>query len=660
MPCGEPVRVLILEDREDDALLAVRALRAGGYAPQWDRVANAEGLLAALDRQDWDAIIADYRMSGFTGLDALRLVQERGEDVPFIVVSGTISHETAVALMKTGATDYVMKDNLSRLPEALRRELRDAAVRRDKRRAAEALRVSELRFRRIFEAVPTGLMIVNEAAGTIDDANPMAARLAGLAREELIGRKARDFLCARPPGACPSTECSEAKPNGVSVYLAADGTEIPILKTVSSMQISDEENGYLIVGFVDARERLQAEQALREANQRQEEAVGQLRDAQKQVIDQERLRALAQMASGIAHEFNNQLMVIGGHCDLLLEYPDSYDSERSREMLQAIKTACQDATGIVQRMREFYRHRGETERVGPVRLESVADEVLRITEPKWRSQAQAAGREIRVERDFRDSPEVLAAGTDLREAVTNLVFNAVDAMPEGGTLTVRTRAQGPDAVLEVADTGVGMDETTRRQCLEPFFTTKGAAGTGLGLSVAYGVVERHGGSMEVRSDVGQGTTFQIRLPGRAAVMPKEDKGPQGTSAVHPLRILVVDDEAAVRTVLRGWLEREGHHVDEAADGREALQKLDPKAHEVIVADQAMPNMDGLGLVRALREQGWNRPVVLMSGFGAGEMPQPGQQGVDAVLAKPVEPQSLRTAIMQALAKWSAGGATNPT
>ena len=640
MPCGEPVRVLILEDREDDALLAVRALRAGGYAPQWDRVANAEGLLAALDRQDWDAIIADYRMSGFTGLDALRLVQERGEDVPFIVVSGTISHETAVALMKTGATDYAMKDNLSRLPEALR--------------------VSELRFRRIFEAVPTGLMIVNEAAGTIDDANPMAARLAGLAREELIGRKARDFLCARPPGACPSTECSEAKPNGVSVYLAADGTEIPILKTVSSMQISDEENGYLIVGFVDARERLQAEQALREANQRQEEAVGQLRDAQKQVIDQERLRALAQMASGIAHEFNNQLMVIGGHCDLLLEYPDSYDSERSREMLQAIKTACQDATGIVQRMREFYRHRGETERVGPVRLESVADEVLRITEPKWRSQAQAAGREIRVERDFRDSPEVLAAGTDLREAVTNLVFNAVDAMPEGGTLTVRTRAQGPDAVLEVADTGVGMDETTRRQCLEPFFTTKGAAGTGLGLSVAYGVVERHGGSMEVRSDVGQGTTFQIRLPGRAAVMPKEDKGPQGTSAVHPLRILVVDDEAAVRTVLRGWLEREGHHVDEAADGREALQKLDPKAHEVIVADQAMPNMDGLGLVRALREQGWNRPVVLMSGFGAGEMPQPGQQGVDAVLAKPVEPQSLRTAIMQALAKWSAGGATNPT
>jgi len=316
----------------------------------------------------------------------------------------------------------------------------------------------------------------------------------------------------------------------------------------------------------------------------------------------------------------------------------------------------------VARMREFYRPREAELVLSPVDLNEVAQDVIELTRARWSDMPQQRGIVIEVITQLEeDLPLVNGNAAELREAVTNLIFNAVDAMPQGGKITIRTASSpdpsGPDlrrVMLEVADNGVGMDEDTRRRCLEPFFTTKGERGTGLGLAMVYGTVQRHKAALEIDSAPGKGT--RMRLEFTATRKKVEPPAPVAAlSEIAPLRLLLVDDDPAVLHSTRVVLELDGHTVvaaDGGAAGIEALQEAKDggQSFDVVVTDLGMPYVDGRSVARAIKDLSRGTPVVLLTGWGQrllqdGDIPP----NVDHVLSKPPKLRLLRGVLAQCCA-----------
>lgn len=431
--------------------------------------------------------------------------------------------------------------------------------------------------------------------------------------------------------------------------ILALGLGVLIVGFAASLFISkglSEPVDKIVAGSVENLTRRQrAETDLRRANRELEKALSDLKAAQEQMIQQERLRAIGQMASGIAHDFNNTLTPILGFSDLLLEKPGLLDDRaQTRRFLGLLRTSAQDAANVVTRLRQFYRPLEKDEEFPVIDLNAIVTQAISLTEPKWRRQAQASGVTIQVESKLQPVPPVVGDESGLREVLTNLVFNAVDAMPTGGLITLETAAEDGQAVIRVRDTGAGMTEAVRQRCLEPFFSTKGEHGTGLGLSMVYGIIERHRGKVEVQSAPGQGTTFVIRLPladptAVIAVAPFEAK------PTASLRVLVVDDEAPVREVISAYLRAEGHTVTTATSGREGLEQFRANSFDLVVTDRAMPDMSGDQMATYIKQIRPTIPVVLLTGFGAlievtGSQPK----DVDVVLSKPVTLTALRHTI----------------
>ncbi len=385
---------------------------------------------------------------------------------------------------------------------------------------------------------------------------------------------------------------------------------------------------------------------LRARNAELQKALAELTAAQEHIIQQERLRALGQMASGIAHDFNNALVPILGFCELLLLKPAILqDPQKATRYLETIQTAAKDAASVVSRLREFYRPNKGERAFEPVSLKRLVEQAVTLTKPKWKDQAQAAGATVEIALELDAVPPVAGEESALREVLTNLIFNAVDAMPAGGTLTLRTVQRGDTAVLEVADTGTGMTEETRQRCLEPFYSTKGERGTGLGLSMVFGIVQRHSGALDIRSTVGVGTTFVITLPLQDAPVRAVTAAPE-RPAQRPLRVLVVDDETPVRDTLSAVLAADGHDVQLATDGADGLRRFDAGTFDLVITDKAMPAMNGDQMAAAIKFRAPKMPIILLTGFGLfhekDEFPD-----VDVLISKPVRIPALRDAIATA-------------
>jgi PAS domain S-box-containing protein len=260
-------------------------------------------------------------------------------------------------------------------------------------------------------------------------------------------------------------------------------------------------------------ERRRAEIQLRDTNQRLQKALEELPAAQQQVIQQERLRALAKMAGGVTYEFNNALTPMLGYTELLIERPELLDDRAvALKYLRLMRSAARDARAIVGRLREFSRQRDETEIFEPVDLLNALTEAISMTQPRWHDEALAQGRHVTVEQEFRPVPMIACNGGEIREVVTNLIFNALDALPQGGRIVVRAYPHGQHAVFEVQDNGIGMTEEVHARCMEPFVTTKGERVTGLGLAIVYGIVQRHHGNIEIESKLGEGSLVRVLLP----------------------------------------------------------------------------------------------------------------------------------------------------
>jgi two-component system, cell cycle sensor histidine kinase and response regulator CckA len=640
------LRVLIVEDSEDDALLLLRELRRGGYAPEFSRVFTADALRAALGEQSWDLVLSDFSMPQFSALAALEVVRERGLDLPFIIVSGTIGEESAVTALKSGAHDFVVKGHMARLLPAIERELREAADRRARRQVEEALRESEDRFRRLAENALDVIYHYRLAPSPrVEYISPAAAEITGYAPEEYYADPLLPFTMLHPEDRplLPTLAQAFGRPRlTLSLrMLRKDGTPI--------------WTDHRVVPVYDASGALVAVEGIaRDVTER--------RRLEAQFLQSQKMEGIGRLAGGVAHDFNNLLTAIVGYVELALDELPTDHVVRSD--LEEVRNAAVRATSLTRQLLTF------------ARKQSISPESLDLNH-LIRDVEKLLGRLIGADVELvtalaGDLWQVRVDPGQIEQVLVNLAVNARDAMPYGGRLTIETAnlaldeaylqeqmplAPGEYVLISVSDTGVGMTDEVRRHLFEPFFSTKTPdKGTGLGLATCYGIVSRHGGGMWAYGEPGQGATFRIYLP-RASGAP--DQPPRHVASEGPAdmlhgaeTLLLVEDEPGVRGLTARVLRSRGYTVVEAGDGEEALrlaQEPRERPIELLLTDAVLPRLGGRALVEQIVASLPLVKVLVMSGYPDHSVIQRGLLSAEmAFLQKPFSPTTLLRKVREVL------------
>jgi signal transduction histidine kinase len=372
----------------------------------------------------------------------------------------------------------------------------------------------------------------------------------------------------------------------------------------------------------------------------------QLDRSRQRSVQVERLRAVGEMAAGVAHDFNNVLAIILGRAELVL---GTTSAPELRRPLGIIVKAALEGARTVRRIEEFTRRSPRRSRE-PVDLLAVVRDVVEMTRARWHDQAEARGTHYSVIVDDTAAPPVLGDAADLREALTNLVFNALDAMPHGGRLTLRAVPDGKRVRCDVEDTGVGIPAELRERVFEPFFSTKTEKGSGLGLSIVYGIITRLGGEIAVESTPRVGSVFRLWLPMADEGSGASSAGPAPPGVARGARILVVDDEAEVRQALVDMLRVDGHVVLPCPDGATALRSLDTEPFDLVLTDLAMPGLGGWEVASAVKQRHPGVPVGLITGWGDTIDPvDAARRGIDILISKPFQIRDIREGLQRILA-----------
>jgi two-component system, cell cycle sensor histidine kinase and response regulator CckA len=624
-----PLRILIVEDSENDLLLLLRELRRGGYALDHVRVETAAEMQAALDRQTWDIVIADYTLPRFSAPAALELLQHQQQDLPFIIVSGTIGEEAAVAAMRAGAHDYLLKDNLVRLVPAVARELREAQERQKRLDAEQALRESEERFRQLAENITESVFWMSEptAMKTLY-ISPAYERIWGRSCDSLYANF-MEWIEAIHPDDRHRVQTSYFDRSLLDKY----DEEYRVIRPDESIRwIRDRgftiknQTGiaYRVVGIAeDITNRKLTEAALRRT---------------------ERLESLGTLTSGIAHDLNNVLTPIMGIVQLLPKKISNMDDSTKR-LLQILNDSTHRGADLVKQILSFAR--GVESKPTNIQVSDLLLEIQRVIQ-------QAFPKNIELSLDL--PPNIWSISADasmLHQVLINLCVNARDAMPDGGKLSITAENleidenyarlnldahSGNYVVLAVTDTGTGIEAQILDRIFDPFFTTKDIGkGTGLGLSTVVGIVKSHRGFIDVDSEVGKGTRFKVYLPATVTseiapvVVTTQPELGQGEL------ILIVDDEVPIQVITTATLEVHGYRVMTASDGIEAIAIYAQHKHEigVVLMDMMMPKLDSITIVRALFKFNPRVQIIAMSGLATNEVvARTMEEGVRAFLPKP--------------------------
>jgi PAS domain S-box-containing protein len=501
----------------------------------------------------------------------------------------------------------------------------------ERKLAEQALRASEERFRRQYKGfpLPTSSWLQVGDDFVLQEFNDAADSITGGYIREWVGKRA--------------SECYALHPEVVGDLVACVAEQRTISREMRYSYRATGENRDLAVSYVfvppltfmlhtaDVTETKQAEQH---------------RDAMAQ---SEKLRALGQMASGIAHDLNQSLMLVASYSDLAQHalVQDPQDLGELQELLTTATQAALDGGETVKRLLLFTR--AVPESVGKrVELGSVLREAALLTAPRWRDAAQAEGRPITLDVEVDGQPTIQGSAGRLRELMTNLIFNAVDALPTGGTIRLRAKAQDGQGIVEVTDSGVGMGADIQARVFEPFFTTKGESGTGLGLAMVFGIIEQHHGRIDVQSRPGKGTTFRMEFPLLDSSVEPEPLAPSGAPLEPPrqLRLLVVDDEPMMTKAVMRMLKPSGHLVTLAGSGEEAVDTLSKQAFDIVVSDMGMgAGMNGWELADEVKRRWPSVRFMLATGWGASINPdEASARGVEAVLSKPYQLADLLNAL----------------
>jgi len=363
------------------------------------------------------------------------------------------------------------------------------------------------------------------------------------------------------------------------------------------------------------------------------------------IIQSEKLAALGTMAGGVSHDFNNLLMAILGHIQLILP---QIEDEDIRRRLQNMEKAVYDGSNTVRRLQRFTeRERDPKAAASTIDVEEAIKDVVELTRPRWKNLMERSGRTIDIKMDFQQKCLAAINASDLREVLTNLLLNAIDAMPQGGVITFRSHCQGEQVFVEVSDTGIGMSKDVAERIFDPFFTTKGIGNSGLGLSVSWSLISRYGGDIQVKSKPGKGTTFIIKLTkAEAAKTQLVSKTGEGTSSY---RLLLVEDDLEILNLLRDMLRLKGHRVMAVGDGEKALEILDANTFDLVLTDLGMPVISGWEIAKRAKAKNPKMPVVMITGWGAQyEDVELASRGVDLMLAKPLSWDKLLSSIEKLL------------
>lgn len=627
------LRVLIVEDSEDDALLNLRELRRGGYSVDYVRVDTSTAMKTALDEQTWDIVIADYTLPAFSAPEALKLLQSMKLDLPFIIVSGTIGEDIAVAAMKAGAHDYIIKGNLARLVPAVERELREAQERYKRHCAEQALRDSEVRYRLLFESNPHPMWVFDSVTLAIVAVNQAAINHYGYSEAEFLQMAIADIY---PPENLPSRQ-QILSPTNICKHQKKDGSLIDVEVVTHTLTFAGKQAKLVLVDDITEKKQLEA-----------------------QFLRAQRLESLGTLASGIAHDFNNILTPVLAVAQLLpLKFPNL--DENSQQLFKILEDSAKRGADLVKQILSFTSGGTSGGRTVVQVRHLLADiaQVARRTFPK----------SIETQTDITpDLWKISADATQIHQVLMNLAVNARDAMPNGGILSIKAEnlwidenyarmyvdAQvGPYTVISITDTGVGIPPEIIDRIFDPFFTTKEVGkGTGLGLSTVMGIVKSHRGFVNVQSEVGKGSCFQVYLPSSQVgdTQTTDDvEIPNGNGEL----ILVVDDEATICEIAKSTLETHNYKVLTASDGIEALALYAQEKDNIcaVLIDMMMPGMDGSTTILTLQRMNPQVQIIAMSGLmtnwtNAEKM----NLGIQEFLPKPFTAPALLSTLQEVLYK----------
>src|SRR6266498_3194216 len=632
----EQVRVLMVEDDENDAVLVRRELDRLNPRPEVQHVRTELAFVAALQGVAPHAILCDHNIPGFSGWRALELARAALPDVPFILVTGSLDEETAVAYLKGGAADYILKDRVVRLGPALLEALERAQQR-------DALRRHERLLRQIIDANPS-LIFVKDWDGRFVLVNQATAEIYGTTVDSLVGKTDADFNPHAEEVAHFLRGDREVISSGRPKLVSEEQVTNPVTKQTRWFQtikvplrLPEQEKSTMLGVATEITERKRLEE---------------------QLLQSQKMEAVGQLAGGVAHDFNNILTAIVGYTDLLAV--ECGANSRQLEDLEEIRKAARRAAALTRQLLAFSRKQVLEPRI--IDLNSVVMNLEKMLR-------RVIGEDV----EFRTvlAPDLGAVRADpgqLEQVIVNLAVNARDAMPYGGKLTVETAnvdldeaypqerglvVPGRYAMLAVTDTGIGMDAHVKAHIFEPFFTTKEKGkGTGLGLATVYGIVKQSDGYIWVYSEPGRGTSFKIYLPRVEAVAePPAPKAMPPASLRGSETVLVVEDEAAVRNRVRRVLEAHGYSVLVAADGPEALRLIESH-HEpihLLVTDVVMPKMSGRQLAERVVSTRRETKVLYLSGYTDDAIVHHGvlAPGI-AFLQKPFTPRALARKLREVL------------
>jgi PAS domain S-box-containing protein len=653
------IKLLLVDDSEVDRMAFERFVQKASLSYDHQEAASIAEGEQLLKNDTFDVVLLDYSLKDGTAFDLLGQVPT---EIPVVVITGSGNEEVAVKAMKLGASDYLIKDQESnwlktvpitvdnaikvkRAERALKAAHAELELRVEARtaelviknrqllaqieqreKAEEALRQSQERFRSLTETTSEWIWEI-DTNGVITYASPRVFDLLGYHPKQIVGKKRFDLM--------PDKESQRVE----HLFLRLAKSHQPF-KDLESW--NTHTDGRLIrlsasgVPYFDADGKMRGYRGI-------DLDISDRKKAEELLVQSERMTAVASMAAGVAHNFNNLLQIVVSGLQVSMINLESGDIPSAKKTMDHILESAHFGAKTVSWLQDFASFQGDCEVEGGTVfcLSGTIERAVEMSKPWWKTGPEREGLKILLETNLQPDCRVKARENEIFDVVVNLIKNATEALPAGGNITVSTLLKDGFALFRIKDDGIGISQESQKRLFEPFFTTKGVKGTGMGLASSYGIIRRHGGHISVRSDPGHGAEFEVRLPASGS---RSEAG-VAVPAEFPwkLRIVLIDDQPLIVTMLTAGLRARGQHVLDATSGEEGSKLFESQGADVVVSDLGMPGMNGWELgervMRICGAKGWKKPLfILLTGWGKEVVTQNKmtESGVDFVIQKPID------------------------